>query len=301
MDLLKSIRIFRAVLEQQSFSAAATSLSLVPSAVSRQVSELERHLGVQLLQRTTRSVRLTDEGQRYLAKMEAICTEVDGLYGTNHSQDDLSGTIRMVAPVLFGQSILPTALAEFGRENPGVAIELQLLNRQCNLVEEGYDFAIRTGKQPDSDVVATKLTTMRMLTGASPGYLALNGTPETPADLATHNCLINNVHRTPRSWLYQQQGQRIPVKVDGDFESNDSLCIRAQAQADRGIVQLADFQVWRAFDTGALVPILSDFEPAPVSVWLMHPAQRFLPSVQRSLMQFLSDYLKRNQLKRMPV
>ncbi|SDI82548.1 DNA-binding transcriptional regulator, LysR family [Ferrimonas sediminum] len=301
MDLLKSIRIFRAVLEQQSFSAAASSLNLVPSAVSRQVSELERHLGVQLLQRTTRSVRLTDEGQRYLAKMESICKEVDGLYGSTQTGDGLAGTIRLVAPVLFGQSILPTALAEFGRENPGVAIELRLLNRQCDLVQEGYDFAIRTGKQPDADVVATKLTTMRMLTGASPGYLALNSIPKHPADLADHNCLINNVHRTPRSWLYQEGGHRIPVKVDGDFESNDSLCIRAQAQADRGVVQLADFQLWRAFDTGALRPVLSDYEPPAVPVWLLHPAQRFLPEVQRALMQFLCDYLKRNPLKRMPV
>ena len=224
MDLLKSIEIFREVCKHMSFSQAANQLNLVPSAVSRQISELEKHLGVRLLQRTTRSISLTDEGRQYLQKMDAISQSVRELKG--QAEDPQSEEhIRITAPPLLGQQFLADALSSYLQGHPHVSVTSTMVNREVNLIEEGYDLAVRVGQLEDSNLVARVVGEFSLSVVASPAYVEAYGVPKHPKELASHNCIINTLTKAPRRWSFREGGRKLSVKVDGQCAANDDMML----------------------------------------------------------------------------
>ncbi|MEI8618006.1 LysR family transcriptional regulator [Pseudoalteromonas sp. B193] len=167
MDLLKSIQVFEQVAQQQSFSRAAESLNLVPSAVSRQINELEKWLDIRLINRTTRSLSLTEDGKAYLLKLSDIRSQVTELRRSKTQQQQIKGLIKITAPIMIGQYMLPVALAEFKELHQDVDLAISLMNRKVELVEEGFDLAIRVGHLNDSTMVARNIGNMRFKTVAS--------------------------------------------------------------------------------------------------------------------------------------
>ena len=293
MDLLKSIQIFQEVIKHQSFSRAAEQLGLVPSAVSRQVTELEKRLGIRLLQRTTRSLRLTEEGQRYLSQMQRIQEQVDALDGMQDDEGQIRGRISLTAPTMLGQFALPQALAEFKRQYPEVQFTMALMNRKVDLVEEGFDLAVRGGHLDDANFIARPLGVINLKTVASPDYLAAHPPIRHPRDLVRHSCLLHNAVAGPNRWRFNIDGKTSQIKVSGEVEANDSLWLRAFAEADQGVAHLPGFHVDEALAAGRLVEILDEFAPPPLPLNLIYPSQRLMSPTLRRLVDFLVDRLRR--------
>ncbi|WP_282114527.1 LysR family transcriptional regulator [Pseudoalteromonas arctica] len=297
MDLLKSIQVFEQVAQQQSFSRAAESLNLVPSAVSRQINELEKWLDIRLINRTTRSLSLTEDGKAYLLKLSDIRAQVSELRRSKTQQQQIKGLIKITAPIMIGQYMLPVALAEFKELHQDVDLAISLMNRKVELVEEGFDLAIRVGHLNDSTMVARNIGNMRFKTVASPHYINTHGMPSTPKDLKNHRCLINTAVTNAKRWSYLIDGKSTVIKVAGSLEVNDSQSLKAFAIANQGIAQLPSFYVDAAIQSGELIEILSDYVPSPLPVNLLYPSQRLLSPTVRALVDYLVPFLNQQKQK----
>lgn len=297
MDLLKSIQVFEQVAQQQSFSRAAESLNLVPSAVSRQINELEKWLDIRLINRTTRSLSLTEDGKAYLLKLSDIRAQVTELRRSKTQLQQIKGLIKITAPIMIGQYMLPVALAEFKELHQDVDLAISLMNRKVELVEEGFDLAIRVGHLNDSTMVARNIGNMRFKTVASPHYINTHGMPSTPKDLKNHQCLINTAVTNAKRWSYLINGKSTVIKVAGSLEVNDSQSLKAFAIANQGIAQLPSFYVDAAIQSGELIEILSDYVPSPLPVNLLYPSQRLLSPTVRALVDYLVPFLNQQKQK----
>ncbi|HDZ34720.1 MAG TPA: LysR family transcriptional regulator [Pseudoalteromonas sp.] len=297
MDLLKSIQVFEQVAQQQSFSRAAESLNLVPSAVSRQINELEKWLDIRLINRTTRSLSLTEDGKAYLLKLSDIRSQVTELRRSKTQQQQIKGLIKITAPIMIGQYMLPVALAEFKELHQDVDLAISLMNRKVELVEEGFDLAIRVGHLNDSTMVARNIGNMRFKTVASSHYINTHGMPSTPKDLKNHQCLINTAVTNAKRWSYLIDGKSTVIKVAGSLEVNDSQSLKAFAIANQGIAQLPSFYVDAAIQSGELIEILSDYVPSPLPVNLLYPSQRLLSPTVRALVDYLVPFLNQQKQK----
>lgn len=287
MDLLKSMDVFREVCKQMSFSQAADRLNLVPSAVSRQIGELEKHLGVRLLQRTTRSISLTDEGKRYLHKMDEISQSVRELRNLSPDDERIDGHIRLTAPPLFGPQFLTDALDTYLHAYPDVSVSTTLVNRDVDLVEEGYDIALRVGTLKSSNMVARVIGTFSLSIVASPGYIDTNGAPRHPRDLAKHDCLINTLARSPRRWGFQQGKRKFSIKVDGRCAINEDIALRRFAASGHGIAYLPSYVVRDQINNGELTPLLQRFTPEPLPICIIYPSRQLLSPATRALIEHL--------------
>ena len=279
MDLLKSIQVFEQVAQQQSFSRAAESLNLVPSAVSRQINELEKWLDIRLINRTTRSLSLTEDGKAYLLKLSDIRSQVTELRRSKTQQQQIKGLIKITAPIMIGQYMLPVALAEFKE------------------LHQDVDLAIRVGHLNDSTMVARNIGNMRFKTVASSHYINTHGMPSTPKDLKNHQCLINTAVTNAKRWSYLIDGKSTVIKVAGSLEVNDSQSLKAFAIANQGIAQLPSFYVDAAIQSGELIEILSDYVPSPLPVNLLYPSQRLLSPTVRALVDYLVPFLNQQKQK----
>ena len=289
MDLLKSIDVFREVCRQMSFSQAADRLNLVPSAVSRQVSELEKHLGVRLLQRTTRSISVTDEGRQYLRKMDAISESVRDLRNLSLGGDRIAGRIRLTAPPLFGPQFLVDAIDTFCHAHPEVSVSTTLMNREADLIEEGYDIALRVGMLKDSNLVARPIGTFSLSMVASPGYIEANGVPRHPRELGQHGCLINTLARSPGRWQFRDGKRKFSVKVDGRYAVNDDSALRHFACSGLGIANLPSYCVREQVDSGELRLLLQEFTVEPLPICIIYPGRELLSPARRALIDHLVE------------
>ncbi len=290
IDLIKAMRTFIVVVEQQSFSAASQQLNLVTSAVSRQVSDLEKHYDCQLLYRTTRSMNLTAEGEFYLEQFRDLLTRLDSLESITHArQHRITGRLRITMPMNAYQLGLQEQFAQFTAQFPGVKLSLLLLNRFVNLVEEGIDLAIRVGELEDSTLVARRFGRLDIMFVASPDYLAANGTPAHPKQLRDHDCLIDSSTDQPRRWRYQEDGRPRQVSVDGRIDVNSGGLIATFAAGGHGIAQLPGFLAQPYLDTGELVPILQAFQLPSIPVSLVYPGNRSTNAALKALVQHLLD------------
>lgn len=287
MDLIKSFRIFQQVVELKSFSRAADSMNLVPSAVSRQVNELESYLGVRLLNRTTRSLHLTDVGQVYLSKMKDIMAQVDQLSQQEDENTQLSGLVKITAPIMLGQYDIPQILSSFSQHHPDVRLDLTLLNRKVDMIEEGYDLAIRVGYLADSNFYARKIGQVRLKTVVSSSYLTKSQTLNTPKDLIAHNCLTNTALAQPKRWLYRYENTNKRFKVDGHIQTNDSLAILAFIKQGLGVGQLPEFYVNQCLNSGELIEVLDEYAPEPLPVHLIYPSNRLTSATLRTLTDYI--------------
>lgn len=289
MDLIKSIQIFETVAQEQSFSRAAEKLNLVPSAVSRQVSELEKWLNVRLINRTTRSFHLTDEGRRCLQKMTHISELIAELRTADKGSNTLSGRIKITTPVMLGQLDVSRFLSQFKEAHPDVSISLTLMNRKVDLVEEGYDIAIRAGHLTDSNLYARQVGETAFKTVVSPSYLKKAPPLAHPKDLHQHDCIINSAIANPRRWSYSVNGTNKIYKINGSIEINDSTCILGFVKAGQGVGRLPDNYIKRALQAGEVIEVLSDFRPAPLPIHILYPSNRLMSGTVRALVEYLIE------------
>lgn len=294
MDLLKSFIVFQKVAELGSFSRAAQNLGIVPSAVSRQINELEEWAGLRLINRTTRSLHLTAEGQIYLEKLSQITAEVQDLRTLGDTERSHAGHINLTAPMMLGQFFLPHSLTRFKQENPKVEISTTLMNRIVDIVEEGFDVAVRAGHLPDSSLMSRKVGHVKMSTVASHEYLRQHGCPEHPKELSSHNCLISASPAHSARWAFQVNGKEMAVKVRGDMSANDSLCLKALSLAGLGIARLPHYHVMKELEAQELVEILPQHAPNPIPINIVHNSSRQIRPTLRAFVEFLADDLLGN-------
>ncbi|WP_274242190.1 MULTISPECIES: LysR family transcriptional regulator [Enterobacter] len=259
-DYLGDVEVFIAVVEHGSFTAAAVALSTTPSVLSRAVTRLEARLGRQLLQRTTRRVGLTEAGRVYLEQARSAFSLLDDAERVGRGQEgDLTGRVRMSVPTTYAHYRLPPLLAHYNQCYPRVQVELNITNRNVDLIAEGFDLAIRLGQLPDSGLVARKLEDAALLLVASPGYLHRRGKPQTLEELQRHQCLPFIMPRTGRiaPWVFHDEGRDIDWMPGSTIEiSDDVLGVVSLAEQGMGICQSYEFIVRDRIERGQLVEVL---------------------------------------------
>ena len=290
MDRLAAIEAFAAVAETGSFSAAAARLRASKSAVSRLVSGLEAELGARLLHRTTRSLALTEAGRGYFERVTRILSDVDEANrAVSHSQAAPRGKLRIAGPMSFGFLHLAPALPDFLRQCPEVEIDLAMNDRFVDLIEEGFDIAVRIGALTDSSLVARRLAPIRLVACASPAYLAERGAPATPGDLRAHECLINTNQPQPSHWRFGgPDGQIQSIEVKGRLSANNGDALRVAALNGFGITMLPTFFVGGDLRTGALARVLDDFMPRDHALSAVYPPSRHVSPKVRAFVDFLA-------------
>jgi DNA-binding transcriptional LysR family regulator len=290
-DRFDAMHAFVAVSDGGGFSAAARRLSLSPSAVTRLVAALERSLGVQLLHRSTRSVRLTRAGEAYLPLARQTLEQVAAAERAAKAEDAaLSGTLRLAAPLLFGRLHAGHLLARFMAAQPDVRVELSLSNDFARLIEEGVDVAIRIGQLPDSGLLTRSLGHTRPVLAASPAYLAERGTPRHPAELAGHRLIGFEGVSPRRAWRFTENGSPVTTTVDPVFYSDNGEPAIALAVAGGGIVSALHYQVAHYLRAGELVEVLAEFAPPPLPIQAVLPGARFVsPAVRAVLDLFVQE------------
>ncbi|UYG00159.1 LysR family transcriptional regulator [Halomonas sp. GD1P12] len=273
---LEHISAFVKVAELGSYTRAAEALDLSRTRLSRQVMALEETLGARLLQRTTRRIHLTPEGERYLAHAQSILRALDDAASdVGSTTQAVRGEMRINAPMSFGVRYLAPLVAEFMTEHPELEVRLDLNDRRVDLIEEGYDVAIRIGQLADSSLIARRLTRCRMLFCASPDYLERWGTPERLADLAKHRCLRYRSGQASADWVL---GNATTLTPQGPLESNNGDVLTHMAEAGLGIAQQPSFLVTESILAGRLVPLLTDQPPVMLDIHALYMARRYLPA-----------------------
>lgn len=279
--------VFVKVVQQGSFRGAARALGIPKSNVSRKVTELEEHLGARLLQRTTRHVGITDAGAAfYHHATMAVATLQDAERAVLDLQGKPTGMLRLSVSVNFGLLFLPAVVKDFLARNEDVQITVDLSDRMVDLVEEGFDLAIRAGALPDSTFVAQRLGGTQLVCFASPGYLKQRGIPQTPADLVDHDCLV---YGTANATTWAFRGARKPRQhpVQGRLVSNNYLFLRDAAIAGLGIVRAPELIAVEALRRGRLRTVLDEFQLPESPIHVIYPSARHLSPKVRSFVEFL--------------
>ncbi len=253
--------VFAAIVEQGSLSAAARTLGLTPSAVSRIVARIEGRLGVRLLVRTTRTLTLTTEGEAYLRAARRILADLAEVEGAIADQASPRGRLRVTASLAHGRLYIVPLLGDFTARYPGIVIDLNLSDRIVDVLAGQADVAVRFGQLADSPLTARKLGENGRVVVASPGYLARHGAPQVPEDLLAHNCLSFNFRRAEPGWPFRRDGRDYALAVTGSIEANNGESLAQLARAGIGVARVGRFAVVDDLASGALVPLLESFNP----------------------------------------
>ena len=282
--------------QQGSYTASAQRLGVSKAAMSQRISELERAAGVPLVQRTTRSVRLTEAGQRLVEGLRDPFERIAQSFSSVRDlADEPAGLVRVTAPVAFARQQLVPRIAAFVREHPKVRLELDLSDRLSSLATEGFDLAIRHTSTPPDTHVAWMLRETRSVLLASPDYLAHRPAPRTPQDLREHDCLFYPRPGDTAAWSFERQpGERDSVPLKGPFPANNSEALREAALAGLGITLLPDFSAEPALGEGRLVELLTDWRPVGAfgtHLWAIRPYAAQVPRGVRALVAWLAQAL----------
>lgn len=292
MDRLECDRMFVAVVDMGSFAAAATRLGTSSGQASKLVSRLEASLGVQLLMRTTRALSLSEAGRAYYERVKSLIEEFDILDASvRNASGAPSGRLRISAPITFGTTQLAPVLNEFAAAFPDIQLDVSFSDRIVNLVDEGFDAAIRIGRPVDSSLIARKLCAARIVLVAASSYLDARGAPAVPEDLAHHDCIIDTNFRDPLTWRFKRADdpQTVLADVRGRIHfSNAEACVAA-AEAGLGIARVPSFVAGARLRVGAVKPVLAAFEDEPRSLYTVYPPARHLALKVRVLVDFLVD------------
>lgn len=289
MSRLSELEIFVQVVEVESFSRAAEELNLSKSQVSKQISRLEDRLGARLLHRTTRRMSLTDVGRVFYQRCVQILADLEEAeLSIGKLQSEPRGTLRISVPMSFGVMYLAPALSDFMAAYPDLQVDLNFNDRQIDIVDEGYDMAIRIGALADSSLIARKLAPIRLFLCGSPDYLDQHGWPQHPRDLKSHNCLRYRYFSTGSMWsFYSGQGKE-SVKVEGSLQTNNGDALREAALRDLGLCILPDFLVSEDFRTNRLFQVLDDWTVGEAFyIWALYPHNRHLSVKVRLFVDFL--------------
>lgn len=293
MDRLHEIEVFIAVAEAGSFARAGRQLRLSPPAVTRAIAALEERLGARVFNRTTRSLSITDVGQRFLEAGRRLVTDLDTAekeaVGETASPQ---GHLNVTASVTFGRSALPPVVCSFLNRYPRVTASILLFDRVVNLIEEGIDVAVRIGHLPDSNLIAKRIGSVRRMLVASPDYLARRGMPETPADLRFHAILAFTGLMPNREWRFQNGQKPGGVALRPTFEINDAVAAIQAAEMGNGITIALSYMVSDQIRAGKLVPVLDPFTPPAVPVHLVYPHARLVAPKTRAFIDHAAPRLR---------
>lgn len=293
MDRLDSLRVFVAVAEDSGFAAAARRLGLSPPAVTRAVAALEARIGARLLHRTTRIVRPTEAGQRFLVDARRILAELEEAEASAAgAQSEPRGTLTLTAPVLFGRLHVAPLVFAFRRAHPQVAVRLLLIDRVVDLLEEGVDLALRIADLPDSSLSALRVGSLRRQVVGSPDYLARRGRPSRPDDLAEHEAIAFAAGGAPRDWTFGSGPTRRTVRPRASLFVNNADVAVAAALDGLGLTRVLSYQVAAELADGRLEAVLEDFRTPDIPVHLVHPEGRRASARLRAFLDFAVPRLR---------
>jgi DNA-binding transcriptional LysR family regulator len=288
MDRLDAMQAFVAVADLHGFAPAARKLGLSPSGVTRLIAALEDRLGARLLQRTTRSVTLTDVGARYLERARRILADVEEAEGS--AQDERarpSGRLVVSAPDGFGRLHVSPVMSAYLKRYPDVNAELRLSDRMINLVEDGVDLAVRIGDLSDSSLVARHVGEMRRIVVASPGYLKQHGEPKTPQAIASHQTIQFGVAGTAPDWRFVEQGNELRVATAPRFSTNSADAAIRYAVQGGGLTRVLAYQAAEAIKSGKLQIVLAKFERPALPIQIVYPTSRLLSAKVRAFIDLV--------------
>lgn len=290
---LGSIELFCLAAESGGFTTAALTAGVTPAAVSRSVARLEKRLGTRLFVRTTRSIRLTEQGRAYFEQCrEALAQLVEAEREVTGQQLEPSGVLRISIPTTYGHHRILPLLPAFRERFPKVKVDIHLSNRNIDFVDEGYDMAIRVRAQPDSTLIAHPLEDAALVVVAAPGYLARAGVPQALDDLARHECIQFELPSSGRriAWLFREAGRDREILADGSYVcSDDVLGGVTLARHGAGLFQAYRFIVERELAEGSLVEVLQAYGGRSRPFTLLYPHGRYLPSRSRVFIEFLME------------
>jgi DNA-binding transcriptional LysR family regulator len=287
---LAAMAIFVRVVEAGGFSRAADRLGISKSAVSKQVAKLEDRLGTRLLNRTTRQFSLTEVGTRLFERGQRIIAEAEAAEAEAGSlQVHPSGTVRISAGVSFGQDNIAPLLPKLMQRYPELTVDLILNDRFVDLVEEGYDLAIRIGTLEDSALRARRLSPVRMVTAAAPSYLEAAGTPKHPRELSDHACLSYAYVESGLAWRFNGADGPVRVRFQPRLQCNNGHALAMAAIQGLGVVHLPTFIAAKPIRDGDLVPILWEYEPTPLGLFVVYPPGRPVAAKVRAVIDFLAE------------
>ncbi|MBN9221970.1 MAG: LysR family transcriptional regulator [Mesorhizobium sp.] len=289
MDRLECDRMFVAVMEAGSFARAAERLRTSPGQASKLVSRLEHELGVRLLNRTTRALAATEAGRAYFERMRVLLADFDAVEeAVRNVSSTPRGRLRVTAPVSFGATQLAPVLVEFAKQFPQIELDVNFSDRVVSLVDEGFDVAIRIGSPADSSLIARRLCEARIVACASEAYLREHEMPRVPADLVSHDCIIDTNFREPGVWLFREpDGGETSIGVAGRLRFSNAEVALAAAEAGLGVTRAPSFIAGPRFHAGRLVPLLREFETDPLAIYALYPPGLYLAIKVRVFVDFL--------------
>lgn len=287
----EAMEAFVEVVRQGSFSAAAIKLSVSASHISRLVTQLESELGSTLLFRTTRRIRLSEAGELYYQHCRGLPAALSSAEEVISSLNQAPiGAFKMTCATTFGERYIAPVMNDFLTTHPKIELDLHLTNRAVDLIEENYDLAIRMGAMKDSSLLSRRLCDRKEFLCASREYIDQFGMPHTLSELSKHKCLIGSKSH----WLFQQNGQRKEVKVSSQWRSNSGLALLDAVKKGLGIAQLPDYYVQEEFDSGRLVPLLSQYQYPYSGVWLVYPKVHHPSPKLKAICDYLIDCFQDN-------
>lgn len=291
MDRFQAMSVFAKVVEQGSFARAADRLDMSTSAVSRHVAELEAHLDVRLLNRTTRRLSLTESGQAFFERCVQLLADLDEAEEAVTAAAVVPrGTLKLTCSITFGIRHVAPAIAAFAERHPQLRFEIELSDRAVDIVDEGLDLAIRIGDIGSQALIARRIGTTQMVCYAAPVYLAAHGTPATPDDLAHHACLTYAYSAAGNVWTFRDaRGGEHTVRVGGNVHANNGQMLAALATAGMGIAYEPDFIIAPELRAGLVVPLLVGYTPPTSGIFAVYPSRRHLSAKVRAFVDFLVE------------
>jgi DNA-binding transcriptional LysR family regulator len=289
MDRFENMGTFIRVVEAGGISAAADRLGVAKSAVSRRLKELEEHLGVELFHRTTRQMNLTDTGRAFYHQAVRILDDVlEAEIATSQAHGTLKGSLKIALPSSFGLMHIGPAINDFLKEHPQVEFDLDFNDREVDLIQEGFDLAIRIANLPDSSLIARRFAPVKTVMCASPDYLEQMGIPRSPDELIEHQCLVYSLLRDFEYWhLSDTRGNEIKTRIHPYLKASTGEFIRDAAVAGLGIILIPTFIVYKEIERGTLVPVLKDYKPPQINAYAIYPQTRHLSQRVRTFVDLL--------------
>lgn len=291
MSSLNDVSFFALVVKRGSLAAAAQELGITPPAVSKRLAAIEARLRVRLLNRTTRRMSLTPEGETYLAEGERLVAELELLERKISGGSVVpQGLLRINATLGFGRKHITPQLSRFALKYPEVEVQMHLSDRPVNLVEQAFDLAIRFGEQPDARITARKLADNRRILCAAPAYIAAHGVPHSPRDLHRHNCIVlRESDEIYGSWHLRSGTRQETIKVRGPLSTNDGEAALAWALDGHGIVLRSEWDAAPFLRSGRLRPLLTDWAPPPADIHILFPTRSHLQAKTRAMVDFMLE------------
>ena len=299
MDKFQEMKVFAAVVESGSFTRAADLLDISKAAVSRQVGELEERLGVRLLHRTTRKLSPTTEGDIFYARCRELLdnlAEAEAEIGSR--QGEAAGLLKVNVPVSFGLMHLAQLWPALLARHPRLALDITLSDRVADLVEEGYDLAVRIGQLPASSLISRKLASTRLVLCASPGYLERRGTPHSPQELPAHDVISYSLFSSGENWTFSGKDGAVTIKVAPRVRTNSGDTCRAAALQDQGIILQPSFIVGADLAAGRLVELMPAYRSSELGIYAVYPSRKFVSPKVRLTIDFLVDAFAQPAWKR---